>query len=174
MRKGPRHYHAVRAFVQWMDNKKGDIEANMRELEPTCRGLTILPYYSLNVDTDSYPILMVEQTAVDRDWESLDVGSGPMYKTRFSSTIWGLVAGYRDEVMDDLAVELEASVAEVLNHRHETFKYEGWQFYFNETMPMPASTFGVTRMGQNLARGFTATIIIDTLLSAPQAPGTST
>lgn len=172
MRRAPRHYHAINAFVQWLNLQKGGIEANMRELEPSVRPLTILPYYSLNVDTDMYPILMVEQTAVERDWESLDTGSGPMYKTRFTSTIWGMVAGYRDDVMDDLSVELEASVAEILNHRHESFDYGGWTFYFNETMPMPSSTYGITRLGQNMARGFTSTIVIDTLLSAAQAPGT--
>lgn len=172
MKQGPRHYHAINAFVQWLNLSKGGIEANLRSIEPTCRPLTILPYYSLNVDTDMYPLLMVEQTAVEREWESLDTGSGPMYRIRFTSTIWGLVAGYRDDVMDDMSVELEASVAEILNHRHESFSFEGWTFYFNETMPMPSSNYGITRLGQNLARGFNSSIVIDTLLSAAQAPET--
>lgn len=172
MMKGPRHYHAINAFVQWLNLSKGDIEANLRAVEPSCRPLTILPYYSMNIDTDMYPLLMVEQTSVVREWEALDTGSGPTYTTRFTSTIWGMVAGYRDDIMDDMSVELEASVAEILNHRHETFEYAGWQFYFNETMPMPQSNYGITRLGQNLARGFNASIVIDTLLSAAQAPGT--
>ena len=123
MKKGPRHYHAINALVQWLNLQKGGIEANLREIEGTVRPLTILPYYSSNVDTDLYPIIMMEQTAIEREWEALDTGQGPIYKTRFTSTIWGMVAGYQESVLDDLSVELEASVAEILNHRHETFVY---------------------------------------------------
>lgn len=172
MKKSPRHYQAINAFAQWITLRKGEIDANMRGIESSCRSLTVLPYYSLNVDNDMFPIIMIEQTAVERDWEALDTGSGPIMKTRFTSTIWGLVAGYRDDVMDDLSVELEASIADILNTRHNTFNYEGWQFFFNETAPCPSATYGITRLGQNLARGFTSTVQIDCIHSCPQAPET--
>lgn len=168
----PRTYHARRAMASFINARKGEIEANLSTLEPAAGKLTVLDHYSNNVNAQEFPLLMLEQTGVERDWESLDTGSGPTYHLRFFITIWGLVHGFQDSVMEDLISELEGSLGQVLNRRHESFQFEDWEFYFKETLPMPESSFGTTKLAMGVARGFTSVVRVDSLVTAPQQPGT--
>ena len=167
--KSPRAYHAVNAFVSGLQQHAADIQSNLKSIEPEIRPLTILSYFSDNLDNDMFPLLMVENTYKERTWEALDTGSGPTCNIRIGCTIWGLIAGHRDDVMNNLADELESSVADILNSRHRNFTSEGWTFYFNETMPMPSCTYGVTKFAGNVVKGFTAPIVVDAICSVPQA-----
>lgn len=172
MHKTPRAYHAVHAFAGWLNQRKGEIDTNLKTLVPEEKGVTILPYWTANVDNGMYPVIMIEQTSKERTWEALDTGSGPTANLRLNLMIWGLVTGHEDSLLDDLIDELESSVAEIINSRHQTFTSEGWQFYFNETMPMPSSTFGAAKFSGALTRGFTSPIYVDAIFSVPQTPGT--
>lgn len=172
MHKSPRAYHAVRAFAGWLNQQKGSIDANLKVVESEVRPVTILHYWTANVDADMYPLVMIEQTSKARTWEALDTGSGPTSNIRINLTLWGLVSGHPDEILDDMIDELESSVSDIINSRHHSFSNEGWTFYFNETMPMPASTFGVSKFAGALSRGFTSPIYVDAIVSVPQTPGT--
>ncbi len=162
---------AVRQFAEWLRSRQGEIDANLKTIDSNVRAVNILDYQTNNLDADLCPCLMIEQTYKSRTWEALDTGFGPTGNLRIGLTIWGLVHGYEDSVLDDMADELESSVADILNCRHETFSTEGWQFYFNETMPMAESSFGFTRFGGAVLRGFTSSIVVDAIVSQPQAGG---
>lgn len=172
MESTPRAYKAIRAFAGWLEQRKGQIDTNLKGVCPESRPVTILPYWTSNLDADMYPVLMLENNSKERTWEALDTGSGPTANLRLSFMLWGLVHGHADEILDPLIDELESSAAEILNSRHQTFKYEAWEFYFNETMPMPSSTFGAAKFAGALTRGFTAPIHVDAIFSVPQTPGT--
>lgn len=148
--------------------KRGSIVANLAEIYSEIDSLTILPFFTSNINNTEYPLIMLEQSNTARDWESLNVGNGPISNVTFSTTIWGMVAGFEDHLMDPLASELEASLADVLNFRHEAFQFEGWEFYFKERIPISDSTYGVRQMGSNMARGFNSTFSISAILSNPQ------
>lgn len=170
----PRIHHSTDAVASWLNSVRGTGIAQLQAIAPEITTITVLPYFTMNVSTPEYPYIMLEQLAVKRDWEALDMGSGPPVNVRFTIQLWGSVAGFDDKTLDDLASELEGWTADTINAHHLTFEHMGRTYFFNETMPMAESKFGLTKIGQNLVRGFQSTFTVDSIVTNAPEPGTLT
>lgn len=129
------------------------INTQITAIDPDANPLTVLPYYSLNFDTGTLPIVLMEQKSFRFRW----VGSESIGRVQFAVTLWGFVWHNDPETLDDLASESAAGVFEVLNGHHWFYTLaDGTQLFFNddEAPPVKEIQFGAMRLGSNVIRGW--------------------
>lgn len=129
------------------------INARITAIYAGANPLTVLPYYSLNFDIGSVPIVLLEQKSYRFRW----AGSQSIGRVQFTGTLWGFVWHDQPQTLDDLASESAAGVFDVLNAHHWFYTLtDGTQLFFNDDdkPPVQEIQFGAMRLGSSVLRGW--------------------
>jgi len=172
MRQSPRIQDAANALTVFLNNNAGEINTNLANvLSPgkSVAPVTVLPYYTDNIDEGMTPLLMIEFGSISREWEALNTGSGPVGKAYLSLTITGIIQGETPDDTAALLSELEGSTADILNRHASVFNAGAWQYYFEETMPVKESSFGLRSLKTTMMSAFQSSVTIASINNISQA-----
>ncbi len=148
-----RHAMAARLEVD-----RTQIIGRLKRWWPITEQLTVLPYYTDALEMPMIPVLMLEQQGDTVTWEAMP----EVAQHEFRIQLWGVIAGYPLDVIDNLLSALAAAVRSCLNQQHTAFEFEGRQFFFNETAPVPSVSYGVYKFQTSTVRCFTAQVVVHT------------
>lgn len=146
------------------------LETNQAAILAVCkaaganRPLTIINYFSANIDIDQYNLIMVAMDSEGDEWMSMPVTD----ESAYNLTIWGLVHHDVPQEREVIIGRFAGAVKLALNHRHEpTTLADGSQMYFNDIMPIRQILYGINSFGDGFVSAFAAYFRANVSTSVP-------
>lgn len=141
-----------------------DLEAAIRIEDASLRMGHILDYYTVNVEKDMMPCVMMQAASEEFKWFSLPTtaDSVPMIE------VWAVVHHDDERIKQRTLARLGGAIASVVNRRHLPIEVPGgWSIYFNERVPIARTQYGVARFSNALVGACIATFACDVTVCLP-------